>query len=182
MPAHIRTSRGTWIEAGLDALSSGGPDAVRVEALAKALGVTRGGFYHHFESRDAFLTEILDTWERRATDEVLERVETSGGDAREKIRLAGIETFSAKLLPVDLAIRDWARRDPRVATRLRRVDDRRIGYLREQISTFCSDPADVEARCMLAFSLAIGRHFIAARHPGRRRSDVLELAVRMILA
>ena len=35
---------------------------------------------------------------------------------------------------------------------------------------------------MLAFSLAIGRHFIAARHNGRRRSDVLDRALARILA
>ena len=51
MVAQTRTPRSTWIEAGLAALASGGPDAVRVDLLAKALGVTRGGFYWHFASR-----------------------------------------------------------------------------------------------------------------------------------
>jgi hypothetical protein len=36
----IRTPRDKWIEEGLQALATGGPDAVRVEALAKKLGVT----------------------------------------------------------------------------------------------------------------------------------------------
>ena len=40
-----------WIEEGLRALAAGGPDAVRIDPLAKALGVTRGGFYWHFEDR-----------------------------------------------------------------------------------------------------------------------------------
>jgi AcrR family transcriptional regulator len=182
VPAPTRTHRHTWIDAGLQSLAAGGPDAVRVEALANDLGVTRGGFYWHFESRDAFLDELLDTWERRSTDEVIERVEAVGEDARERVRRAGIETFSKKLLPIDLAVRDWARHDPRVARRLRKVDDRRMDYLRSQISTFCSDPDDVEARSMLAFSLGIGRHFIAARHEGRRRAEVLELALEKILA
>jgi hypothetical protein len=31
---------------------------------------------------------------------------------------------------VELAIRDWARRDGEVAERLHRVDNRRMGYLR----------------------------------------------------
>lgn len=182
MPAHTRTPRSRWIDEGLLALAAGGPDAVRIDALARTLGVTRGGFYHQFENREDLLSALLDAWERRAIDDVLEHVDASGGDAREKVRRAGIETFSARLLPVDLAIRDWARRDADVAKRLRRVDDRRMGYLRSQISTFCSDPAEVEARSMLAFSLGIGRHFIAARHDGVRRSDVLELALRHILA
>src|SRR5918994_2928776 len=74
-----RTPRAGWIDAGLRALAAGGPDAVRIEPLARELGVTRGGFYGHFKSRAAFLDALLDTWERRSTEEVLERVEREGG-------------------------------------------------------------------------------------------------------
>ena len=79
MAAPTRTPRGRWIEEALRLLADGGPDAVRIEPLAKSLGVTRGGFYWHFEDRAALLREMLDTWERAATDEVIERVEHKGG-------------------------------------------------------------------------------------------------------
>jgi AcrR family transcriptional regulator len=181
MVAQTRTPQSTWIEAGLQALASGGPDAVRVDLLAKALGVTRGGFYWHFGSREAFLDALLDAWEHRSTDEVLERVESHGGDARDKVRMAGMLTFSKELLPIDLAVRDWARRDRAVAKRLRRVDNRRMEYLRILIGTFVDDPDDAEARGMLAFSLAIGTHFIAADHDGRSRRQVLERATQRLL-
>ena len=164
------------------ALAAGGPDAVRVEALAQALGVTKGGFYGHFADRNALLEEMLDTWERKAIDEVLERVERQGGDARARIRRAGALTFSRELLPVDLAVRDWARRDPGVAERLRRVDNRRMDYLRLLFGAICPDQDEVEARSMLAFSLVIGHHFMAADHGVRSHADVLELAASWLLA
>jgi AcrR family transcriptional regulator len=181
MPAPTRTPREAWIDAGLAALADGGPDAVRVDVLAQTLGVTRGGFYHQFDGRQALLEELLDTWERKSTDEVLERVESEGGDARAKVSKAGMLTFSDALLPIDLAVRDWARRDTAVADRLRHVDNRRMAYLRAQIGTFCDDPDDVEARSMLAFALAIGNHFIAADHDGRNRRQVLERATQRLL-
>ena len=182
MAAITRTPRSRWIEEGLRALAAGGPDAVRVEALAQALGVTKGGFYGHFADRGALLEEMLDTWERKATDEVLERVERHGGDVRAKIRRAGALTFSRDLLPIDLAIRDWSRRDPAVATRLRRVDNRRMDYLRLLFGTICRDEDEVEARSMLAFSLVIGQHFMAADHGARSHADVLEGAANWLLA
>jgi len=178
--ASARTPRTRWIEEGLRALAAGGPDAVRIEPLAQALGVTRGGFYWHFEDRRALLEEMLDTWERRSTDEVLERVEREGGDPRAKVRRAGALTFSRELLPIDLAVRDWSRREPAVAERLRRVDNRRMDYLRSLFAAFCPDEDEVEARSMLAFSLAIGNHFIAAEHGARSRADVLELTMRRL--
>ncbi|MGY1725340.1 TetR/AcrR family transcriptional regulator [Geodermatophilus sp. SYSU D01062] len=180
--AVVRTPRERWVEQGLRALAEGGPDAVRVEVLAKDLGVTKGGFYGHFADRDALLEAMLDTWERESTDEVLERVEREGGDPRTRIARAGVLTFSSdRLLPVDLAVRDWARRDEAVAARLRRVDERRMGLLRELIGTFCADPDEVEARALIAFCLAIGEHFLATDHGGRTRAQVLARAADLLL-
>ena len=53
--AKVRTPRGAWVHAGLQALAAGGPDAVRVETLAVWLGVSKGGFYWHFADRQALL-------------------------------------------------------------------------------------------------------------------------------
>jgi AcrR family transcriptional regulator len=178
--APTRTPPDAWIDAGLRALASGGPEAVRIEPLAQALGVTRGGFYWHFDGRRAFLEAILDTWERRSTDEVIERVEREGGDPRAKARRAGALTFSEELLPIDLAVRDWSRREPAVADRLRRVDNRRMDYLRSQLATVCANEEELEARCMIAFSVAIATHFIAADHGARSRVDLLELITRRL--
>jgi AcrR family transcriptional regulator len=181
MPAPTRTPRSKWTEAGLRALAAGGPDAVRIEPLAQALGVTRGGFYWHFADRRALLDEMLDTWERATTDQVIERVESEGGDARARLRRTfTLISASDDLLAIDLAVRDWSRHDPAIAERLRRIDNRRMDYLRALFGEFCPDPDDVEARCLLSFSLLIGNHFIAADHGPRSRADVVSRALRQL--
>ncbi len=178
----LRTAREKWVEEGLRALAAGGVEAVRVEALAKALGVTKGGFYGYFADRDALLAEMLDTWERESVDDVIDQVERERDDPRERVRLAGQLTFSGdRLLPVDLAIREWARRDQAAAERLRRVDNRRIQLIRDALGTFYSDPEEVEARALLAFCTAIGNHFLAADHPGGTRTPVIARAADIIL-
>lgn len=55
----------------------------------------------------------------------------------------------AELRKVELAIRDWARRDKMVAGRARRVDNRRMDYMRSLFGAFCEDEEEVEARCLL---------------------------------
>jgi len=176
-----RTPRESWIEEGLRALAAGGPDGVRVEQLARDLGVTKGGFYWHFDDRGALLGEMLDAWERLLVDDVIDQLEDKGGDARTRLRglfaLASDEAVS-----IDLAVRDWARRDRTVARRLRRVDNRRMDYMRSLFGAFCPDEDEVEVRCVLAFSLWIGNHFIAADHGQRSRADVLKLASRRLEA
>ena len=178
-----RTPRSGWIDEGLKALAAGGPDAVRVEPLARALGVTKGGFYWHFQDRRALLEEMLDTWERLSIDEVIERIEGEGGDSRARLRrLSGLASSRDELLRIDLAIRDWSRRDEAVAERLRRVDNRRMDYMRSLFAEFCPEEEEVEARCMVALSLWIGNHFVAADHRGRSRAEVMEMAMRRLEA
>ncbi len=176
--ANVRTPRGAWVDAALQALAAGGPDAVRVEALAAYLGVSKGGFYWHFTDRRALLEEMLDTWEKAGTEDIIARVDSQPGDPRAKLRQLFNQTPS---IAVDLAIRDWARRDGDVAERVRRVDNRRMGYLRSLFGQFCEDENDVEARCMLAYSLVIGSRFIKAQHGDKTRSQVLQLAVDRLL-
>ncbi|PSL07036.1 TetR family transcriptional regulator [Haloactinopolyspora alba] len=180
--ATARTPRGAWIDAGLAALAAGGPDAVRIETLARTLGVTKGGFYGYFADRTALLEEMLQTWERRSVDDVLDSVEREGGSALTRAQRAADLTFSDALLPIDRAIRDWARRDAAVAERLRRVDNQRMDYLRSLFAGTGSDPAELEARCLLAFSAAVAGDLILADHPHQTRNEVLELAASVLFA
>ena len=183
MAAPTRTPRSSWIDAGLRTLASGGPDAVRVEPLAKELGVTKGGFYWHFADRNCLLEEMLDRWERVMVDAVIDEVESRGGDAASRLRrLFGLGGSVDDLLEIELAIRDWSRRDAGVAERVRRVDHRRLDYLRSLFGEIFPDPGEVEVRCFAVMSLFIGNHHIAADHGRRTRSAVMKDSLRWLLS
>jgi AcrR family transcriptional regulator len=179
--ANVRTPRGAWVDTALKALAAGGPDAVRVEALAVSLGVSKGGFYWHYTDRKALLAEMLDAWEKTFVEDVIARVESQPAEPRAKLQQL-FDMASSVDFAVELAIRDWARREGDVAKRVRRVDNRRMEYLRSLFGQFLADEDDVEARSMLAFSLFIGSYFIAAQHRDKTRSQVLQLAVDRLLS
>jgi AcrR family transcriptional regulator len=179
--AKVRTPRGAWVEAALQALAKGGPDAVRIEALATSLGVSKGGFYWHFKDRQELLGEMLDSWEKAVAEDVIAYVESQQGDPRAKLQQL-YELAPSVDFAVELALRDWARRDRDVAKRVRQVDNRRIEYLRSLFGQLCADKDDVEARSMLAFSLFIGSYFIAAEHGEKSRTEVLQLAIDRLLS
>ena len=179
--AKVRTPRGAWVHAALQALAAGGPDAVRVETLAASLGVSKGGFYWHFADRQALLAEMLGTWERTGTEDIIAQVESQPGDVRARLRKLLEITTSPEGLAVELAVRDWARRDADVASRLRRADNRRMDFVRSLFRPFCTDQDDVEVRSMTAYSLVIGSYFVAADHGARTRAQVLQLAIDRLL-
>jgi len=179
--ANVRTPRDAWIEAALTALGEGGLEAVRVEALAASLGVSKGGFYWHFKDRQALLGEMLDSWEKTVVGDVIASLESTPADPRAKLQQL-FELAPSVDFAVELALRDWSRRDRDVANRVRRIDSRRMEYLRSLFGQFCADEDDVEARSMLAFSLFIGSYFIAVEHGDKSRAEVLQLAIDRLLS
>jgi AcrR family transcriptional regulator len=179
--AKVRTPRGAWVHAALQALAAGGPDAVRVETLAVSLGVSKGGFYWHFADRQALLEEMLDTWEKTGTEDIIARVAGHPGDARAKLQKLFDITSSPEGLAVELAVRDWSRRDRDVAGRLRRADNRRMEFVRSLFGQFCADEDDVEVRSMMSYSMVIGSYFVAVEHGDKTRSQVLQLAIDHLL-
>ncbi|MFO1505494.1 MAG: TetR/AcrR family transcriptional regulator [Lysobacterales bacterium] len=74
-----------WEQAALDALAECDLAAVSVEALARSLGVTKGSFYWHFESREALLQAALAHWEGNDADDLINRV-AAVSDPRERLR------------------------------------------------------------------------------------------------
>ena len=167
-----KISREQWLEAAAKLLGEGGVQAVRVEAVARELGVTKGGFYGHFEDRRELLDAVVALWVERGTEAIIEAVDAASGDAAKRSeRLWELATTDS--MAPELAIRDWARRDETVRAAVKQVDDRRMAYLRTLFGEMGFSGADREARCMLVYSLLIGDHFIAAGHRRLSRKRVL---------
>lgn len=182
--ASVKTTPEAWLDVGLAALAEGGPDAVRIEGLARTLGVTKGGFYWHFADRPAFLSAMLDRWEQRAVGDVIAQLESHEAAPDGRLReLFGIASaaISTGGMEIELAIRDWGRRDDSVLARLARVDARRMTYMRDLFGQLTDDALDAEARSLTAYALYIGTHFLAAEHRGRRRPEVLQRALAALL-
>ena len=160
--ALTRTPASEWVTVAATALATGGPDAVRIEALARSLGVTKGGFYWHFADRKALLDAVLDHWESSSLDEVIALVETEGDDPRARLRRLFALASSSELRRLDLAVRIWAREDEALARRLHAVDEGRRDYLRSLFGRISDDAADVGARVVIAMSLFVAGGFLDA--------------------
>lgn len=101
--------REDWILAGLHALAGEGEDGLRVEPVARGLGVTKGSFYWHFPDRAGWRQAVLSWWEHRAFADL-----ARGGS---RTTAAGEPDWTA----VERAIRLWARKEVAAAQSLSRV-------------------------------------------------------------
>jgi AcrR family transcriptional regulator len=144
-----------WTAAALDLLSEQGIDGVRIELLARRLGVTKGSFYWHFKDRDELHVAMLDSWRRRTTLGLIERFEHSNASAIERLRQLIRLLIGPKSLhgaDVELAVRLWGRRDPRAQAALAEVDELRTRYMARLLTETGMAKDEAMARSLLIYS------------------------------
>jgi AcrR family transcriptional regulator len=152
-----RLTKDDWTRAALRALAEGGLAALAIEPLASTLGATKGSAYWHFPNRDALLQATLDRWEREHTDAVIELVEAEGAAPLERLRRLFATALDAEHpANVELALLASAD-DPLVAATLKRVTERRLGYLATLFGQLGFTPAQARRRAVLAHSIYLGQ-------------------------
>lgn len=151
-----------WVEAGLRALSEQGIDKVRVEKLAEMLCITKGSFYWHFKNRQELLTALLEAWQLRATNEVIEAVERRGGDARSRL-LSLFMIVMESDGRLDMAIRAWGAKEADVLKAVEHIDRRRLAYLQSLFEELGFSSAQARARSGLSYHALIGQYAMGVR-------------------
>ncbi len=163
-----RLTREDWLTAALGALAREGAPALRVEPLAKRLGVTKGSFYWHFADRPGLLSAVLAEWERRATDAVIVEVEAEVGTAADGAaeRLATLFRLTAGVDGrLERAVRAWATSDNEARAVQARVDGRRRAYLETQFAALGFSAGEAASRARLSYQAVIGRFAMAEDRP-----------------
>jgi AcrR family transcriptional regulator len=176
-----RVSRSDWLEAGLTALATGGVRSVRVDALAKQLGVARSGFYWHFEDRDGLLAAMLDYWTRELTELVTRNPRILSMPATDRLLAIAHMVINHDLGRYDEAIRQWAREDPSVERLARRTFDLRLDIFEETFAElgFEGDELEMRVRLFSVYQAAEGAAIPPMSKAKRRR--LAEIRVRMMM-
>lgn len=158
----IRTSldRNEWILRTFDVLAEKGVDGLRIEVLAKKFGVTKGSFYWHFKDRQDLLSAVLDTWRSGRIQDITRQTTVEPGMERQQI-FRVIETYGAnrnrKGIAIELAVRDWARRDDEAAHIVEEVDVFRLECTRKLFVACGFDETEARARSLLLYAYVFGQ-------------------------
>lgn len=151
--------RDAWIHLATDMLADEGLSGLRVEVLAKKLGVTKGSFYWHFKDRQELLQAVLDSWQDGRVREAARMGEAPSGKAIEQIRrVMDLHSINPnrKGIAIELAIRDWARRDEAAAAAVDTVDQARLTHAATLFSEAGFDAKDAPVRALLLYTHAFG--------------------------
>lgn len=154
-PATARTPslhRDNWIRAAQSLLADQGIALVRVEVLARDLGVSKGSFYWHFRDRGELLEHLLSRWE----DDELEWLNVEDGTVAAARWARFVErTASPERMRMEVAMRAWARGDERVAGRVAAIEKRKTRLIADVLREvgFTQSAADSWSEVVLLICL-----------------------------
>ena len=121
-----RLTREAWTDLGLEILGRTGPEGLTVDALCRATGKTRGSIYHHFRDINALLEGILERWQEKHTDALINDVEAAASHG-------GLSLMNHLAMALDAGIersvRQLVARHPRLHPLLAETDRRRVAFL-----------------------------------------------------
>ena len=177
-----------WVEAGLAELARSGVEGVRVEVLAKNLGVTKGGFYRRFADRAALLGAMLERWREGRVTAIAQQtsLDTSLGSesARERLK-ALIQLYSERMNPegmaIELAIRQWARSDEAAAAAVANVDAARLKNVAELYGATGLPPEEAEAQAFLFYCFIFGQSLLFVERGPRKRAQLVAKSAEKLL-
>ncbi|SEQ83248.1 transcriptional regulator, TetR family [Solimonas aquatica] len=174
-----------WAQAALEAMASGGLEAVAVEPLARRLGVTKGSFYWHFPNREALLHAALALWERSETDDILQRVGPEPDPYQRIVKLFKAANASYRSGRLYLAIAA-AEDKPMVQEVVRRVSERRMSYLYDCYRALGFEEPQARHWARFAYAtfmgnLQIGRDTPELMPNGAEFSEYVKLMIRVLI-
>lgn len=140
-----RLTKEKWLTEALLALSQD-PAHLRVDEIAKRLGVSKGSFYWHFEGRADFIKALAEYWAETGSVAIAVKVQELQGTPEERLRALMDMLVEAQPGRFDLPIRAWARIEPDIMPIVERVDQLRFDTVREIFAEMGFEEPDLGAR------------------------------------
>ena len=141
-----RVTRDQWLRKGLELFALSGAQGLRVEKIALELGISKSGFYCHFQDRDDFLSNILNYWAHEFTEVITANVMLQHLPARERLLLLMAMVYEQNLSEFDAAIDMWSRTDKHVESKRKQVMKKRIKFIRNALQELGLKGDDLEMR------------------------------------
>ena len=165
MPAGGRSTQSDWFNLALETLVSEGIDHVKVQVMAKRLGVSRSSFYWFFESIQDLQDQLLSHWLTRNTDPIIERAFRPAPNVVQAVCSVfecwvDIALFDPNL---DAAIRYWGRRDQKVRAVVDQADTRRVDAVARMFMRYGYPEEEAFIRARVLYFTQIGHYTLEVK-------------------
>lgn len=151
----VTLSAADWEQQALEVIAEQGVSAVAIEPLARRMGITKGSFYWHFNSRESLLDQALESWEQHDARNLATSMNAIE-DPRERL-IGFVRGVSRERLTHNVYSALCAAADhPQVEPVLERVAHRRMAQIARAFSELGFEPSIAEHRARLTYSVYLG--------------------------
>ena len=164
-PAGGKSTQFDWLSLAIETLVNEGIDQVKVQVMAKKLGVSRSSFYWFFESIQDLQNQLLSHWLSRNTDPIIERALRPAPN----VVRAVCNVFECWVDPelfdpnLDAAIRYWGRRDPAVRSIVDQADTKRLEAVARMFMRYDYPEEEALIRARVLYFTQIGHYTLEVR-------------------
>lgn len=166
-----RSTKDDWLNLAIETLISEGIDQVKVQVMAKKLGVSRSSFYWFFESIQDLQDQLLDYWLSKNTGPIIERAMRPAATINKAVCNVFECWVDDNLFQpdLDIAIRYWGRREPRIRSVLDEADRQRVSALTRMFKRFQYPDEEAFTRARVLYYTQIGHFALQVQEPMRDR-------------
>lgn len=170
-PPPGRSTKEDWLGLALETLIRDGIDRVKVQIMAKRLGVSRSSFYWYFKSSRDLHDQILDLWLTKNTGPIIQRALRPSHTITEAI-LNVFECWMDERLfdpELDVAVRLWARRDAGVHAVVVGADQQRLDALSRMFTRHGYEDSEALIRARVLYFTQIGHYTLGINESTEQR-------------
>jgi len=138
-----------WLDAGLDALTRSPISDIRVEKLARSLGIARAGFYWHFNNREDYLAQLLEHWLHKVTEAIAKNPDILAMEPKKRLIVTAEIIHDNNLGQAEPSIQLLATQDKAIAKVVRKANKIRLEYISNTLEEMGFKGDDLAMRAML---------------------------------
>jgi AcrR family transcriptional regulator len=173
--------REDWLAGARRLLISQGVNAVKIDRLARELGVTRGGFYYRFKSRSDLLNALMEDWRDHNSVATLAAIKGKGAPVDRILALMKVWIEEVDYVPAyDIAMREWGRVSAKVAKLVRAVDDERIEAFHQLFVDAGYPDQEAFIRARVFYYHQVGYYAMGVEETKERRLELADLYFKVL--
>lgn len=157
MPKKI-SSKTDWITLGYSLFAKEGHKGIIVERMAKKLKCNKSSFYHYFQSKPKFITEIIAYWIQIDTDDIIQ-ITNSFNSPQEQFDAFLKTAFKFDPnIDFNFHLRLYAKRDSLIAQLVQKTDEHRKAFLQELLIALNPEQDKSSEKAEIFYRYFIGYH------------------------
>ena len=170
-----RVSKAQWLDTALEVLETEGVDGVRVEKLARQLGIAKSGFYWHFKNRQDLLEQMLNYWAHEYTAIITENPDLNKGNPKQRLEMVMRMIQEYALNRLEIVIRVWAQSDPMAAKIMNKAYKMRYDYIANLFKQMGFRSEEVDMRTQVFLGYYTIEYSMYGKQPKAKKEKLLKL-------